>query len=177
MLQKLRHLSRYRGRNIWSLLYGSKWVVAGALIFDEQGRLLLIHHRWRKAWEYPVGASDGMESPLDAARREVREEVGLTPSNLQLLGVDFFHRRTPNGNLLFTFSATVTADQAKQLKLDAFEITGHRWVDRQEALGLISPRLKDRLQELLTAYDNDRVVYLQTGVPVAIPEPRGYDQD
>jgi len=163
MLHKIKHLSKYRSRNIWRLLYGSKWVAAGAIIFDEDGRLLLIKHRWRREWEYPVGASDGRESPLEAARREVGEEVGLQPDNYQLLGVDFFHRRTPNGNLVFTFAATVDAHQSAGLRLDTFEATDYRWVTREEALALISPRLKHRFQELLKAYDHGTPVYLQTG--------------
>lgn len=166
MLRKLRHLSRYRGRNLWLLLYGSKWVAAGALIFDESGRILLIHHRWRKAWEYPVGTSDGLESPLEAARREVKEEVGLNLDHLKLVGVDFFHRRTPNGNLVFTFAAQVPDKAAAKVKLDRFEATEYRWVTREEAEMLISDRLKNRLHELLVAYDAGRTVYLQTGKPV-----------
>lgn len=160
---KLNLLARYQRRNVWMLLFGSKWVVAGALIFNERGELLLIKHRWRGAWEYPAGASTGTESPLAAAKREVHEEVGLTPVNFQLLGVDFFHRRTPNGNLVFTFSATVDDQEAARLKLDPLEVMESRWVSRTQALQIISPRLRHRLYELLKAYDQRITVYLQTG--------------
>jgi 8-oxo-dGTP diphosphatase len=163
VFRKLRHLTRYRGRNLWLLLYGSKWVSAGALIFDEDGRLLLIKHRWRGGWEYPVGATDGTESPLDAARREVHEEVGLSLGNYQLVGVDFFHHHTPNGNLTFTFSATVTQAEIANLKLEAFEATEHRWVTPDEAEQLISDHLKSRLVTMLAAYRSGKPVYLQSG--------------
>jgi 8-oxo-dGTP diphosphatase len=148
------------------LIQGSKWVAAGALIFDDQGRILLIRHRWRQAWEYPMGITDPGESPLDAAQRETYEEVGLKPTDFTLTAVDYFERsRTPNGSLALTFTCKVTAEQAKHIKLDAFEVTDFRWVTRTEALKLISPRLHGRLQELLTAYDTGNTVYLHRGVP------------
>jgi 8-oxo-dGTP diphosphatase len=167
MLRKLKYLPKFQGRSIWRLIYGSKWVAAGALIFDEAGRLLLIRHRWRGGWEYPVGMSDGNESPLEAAKREVYEEVGLKPGNFTLIGVDFFQRRTPNGNLVFTFATTVDAAEAARLKLDKFEATDHRWVTRAEADQLAAPWLRQRLRALFEAYDNHRPVYLETGAAVA----------
>jgi 8-oxo-dGTP diphosphatase len=165
LLRKLKLLRSYRSRDLWRLLYGSKWVAAGALLFDEQGRVLLMHHRWRRAWEYPMGMTDGLESPLETARREVGEEVGLHPDEYTLVGVDFFHRRTPNGNLTFTFAATVTPEQATRLKLDPLEAMASRWVTREEALELIAPRLQRRLREMLRAYDEGAPVYLESGDP------------
>jgi 8-oxo-dGTP diphosphatase len=148
---------------LWRIVTGSKWVAAGAIIFDEQGRVLLIRHRWRQAWEYPVGVADPGESPLQTARREVHEEVGLQPDNFAFLGVDSTTSRHPNGNVIFTFSAHVTPSEATHLKLEVFEARAHRWVSRDEALILISPRLKHRLRLLFEAYDSGKPVYLETG--------------
>ena len=160
-------LVRYGGRSLRLLLHGSKWVAAGALIFDPDGRLLLVRHRFRRAWEYPVGMADGTESPLESAAREVAEEVGLKPQ-LKFVGVDFFHRRTPNGNLVFTFAGTVDQLQIDAMELDKLELTGYRWADRAEALEIISDRHKPRLARLLQAYDEGCPVYLETGQIPAI---------
>jgi 8-oxo-dGTP diphosphatase len=168
MFRRLKHLPKYKGRSLWRLLSGSKWVAAGALIFDDQGRVLLIRHRWRSSWEYPVGMSDGTESPLDAARREISEEVGLHPGHFRLLAVDFFHRRSPNGNLVFSFAATVSPVEAARLKLDPFEATDSRWATRAEALDLVPDWLHDRLKALFTAYDAGQCFYLEDGQ--AIPD-------
>lgn len=151
-------------RRIWRAFHESKWSLAGALIFDPEGRLLLIRSRQRGAWEYPAGAISGRESPLEGCRREVSEEVNLHPADFQFLGVDFFIRPgAPNGALFFTFGATVTAEQAAQVRLQALEATGFRWASRAEAHGLIEPRLAARLGHLLTAYDTGRPVLLQDG--------------
>ncbi|HEY6736130.1 MAG TPA: NUDIX hydrolase [Candidatus Saccharimonadia bacterium] len=166
MFAKIKLLHKYRRRNLWQLLYGSKWVSAGALIFGSDGRILLIKHRWRGQWEYPVGMTDGSESPLATARRELQEEVGLQLGELKLVGVDFFHRRTPNGNLVMTFGGAITHDQAAQLKLDPDEATAYTWATRDEALELVEPWLEKRLRELFSAYDSGCPVYLHKGEPV-----------
>lgn len=162
-MERLRQ--RLEATRLARLLRASKWVAAGALIFDPDGRVLLVKDRFRNAWEYPAGSSIGDESPLDTCRREIAEEVGLKIklADYQLLGVDFFRRRTYHGNLFFTFTAAVTADQAAKLKLQAIEIADARWATREEAIKLISPRLRGRFTELLAAHDAQRPVYLQAG--------------
>src|SRR4029453_19411473 len=52
---------------------------AGGLVFDEQGRVLLIRARdlrGQPVWTLPKGALAPGESSADAALREVREETG-----------------------------------------------------------------------------------------------------
>ena len=51
---------------------------AGALIFDDAGRLLVVNPTYKAHWTVPGGImeADG-ETPWEACRREVHEEVGL----------------------------------------------------------------------------------------------------
>lgn len=153
-----------RALRAWRAQRESKWTLAGALVFDPDGRLLLLQSRQRGEWEYPAGAVDGAESPLEGARREVAEEVGLRPAGFTFIGVDFFDRpNAPNGAVFFTFAAAATATEAAGVRLQALEATAYRWVTRAEALELIAPRLRDRLAALLDAHDAGRPVYLHTG--------------
>jgi ADP-ribose pyrophosphatase YjhB (NUDIX family) len=49
-----------------------------AVIFDEQGRILLFHHTYRKlAWGLPAGGLEHGEDPAEAVQREFREETGI----------------------------------------------------------------------------------------------------
>lgn len=49
-----------------------------ALIFDEQGRILLFKHTYRKyEWGIPGGALEYNEQPADAVVREFYEETGI----------------------------------------------------------------------------------------------------
>ena len=61
-----------------------------AVIFDEQGRVLLVRHSYgRKGWELPGGGRRGKESLEQAVRREVREETGAEVATAELRGVYF----------------------------------------------------------------------------------------
>ena len=54
-------------------------VTAGAVVADAEGRVLLLHHRFRagSGWGIPGGFLEEGEQPEEALRRELREEVGL----------------------------------------------------------------------------------------------------
>ncbi len=49
-----------------------------ALIFDEQGQILLFKHTYRKfEWGVPAGGLEHCEQPIDAVQREFLEETGM----------------------------------------------------------------------------------------------------
>jgi 8-oxo-dGTP pyrophosphatase MutT (NUDIX family) len=61
----------------------------GVLPVDEQGRVWLVgQYRYplhAYSWEIPEGGSPAGESPETTALRELREETGLRPANLELI--------------------------------------------------------------------------------------------
>ncbi|WP_248924607.1 NUDIX hydrolase [Paenibacillus hamazuiensis] len=63
---------------------------AGCTIFDESGRILLVHQTCgRKKWALPGGATEGGESAWEAAVRECREEIGIEVTDMSLTGLYF----------------------------------------------------------------------------------------
>lgn len=61
---------------------------AAAVIFDEQGQLLLVRQSYgRRSWELPGGGRRPKESLEAAVRREVHEEIGAEVASAQLCGV------------------------------------------------------------------------------------------
>jgi ADP-ribose pyrophosphatase YjhB (NUDIX family) len=70
-------------RRVVRLVAPSFTVGAMCVIERADGRVLLIRHLYRKRWGVPGGLLERHETPTDAARREVREEVGL---DVELLG-------------------------------------------------------------------------------------------
>jgi len=61
----------------------------GAMIFDEQGRILLLEHVFRpdSGWGIPGGFISGREQPEAALRRELREEISVELEQVELLFV------------------------------------------------------------------------------------------
>ena len=61
-------------------------VTAGAVVVNEQGRVLLVKHVFRpgSGWGIPGGFINKGEQAEDAARRELREEIGLELDRVEL---------------------------------------------------------------------------------------------
>src|SRR3954453_1136775 len=68
------------------------WVAAGVLVHDEEGRLLMVRPTSKDGWDIPGGYVEPDESPADAARRELREELGVDRQPGRLLVVDWAPR-------------------------------------------------------------------------------------
>lgn len=76
-----------------------------AVIFDEAGRLLCVRLNYAsKRWTTPGGRVETGESPLEALKREVLEETGLSITPRELLGV---YAKPEEDDLVLSFRATV----------------------------------------------------------------------
>ena len=70
--------------------YASSKATAGALVVDDDGRILLARRAfdpYQGYWDIPGGFLEEGEHPLDGLRRELREETGLDVEPLEFLGV------------------------------------------------------------------------------------------
>ncbi len=139
---------------------------AGALIFDGNGRLLILNPTYKSGWSIPGGVmeADG-ETPWQACRREVREECGLEVRSGRLACVDF---RTPRpgrpGGIRFLFDCGALDDASlAAITLQAEEISEYRLVPLDEAFGLLRGPIRRRVR---AAVGRRRCVYLEDGRPV-----------
>ena len=80
----------------WSmrLAHAHFTVTAGAVIFNDKGEVLLLKHRFRagSGWGLPGGFMEKGEQPIDALRRELREEIGLEVEDVKVLAVRSFKK-------------------------------------------------------------------------------------
>jgi 8-oxo-dGTP diphosphatase len=144
---------------------------AGALLFDEKGRILVVKPTYKAGWTIPGGQmeADG-ESPWEACRREVREETGLELTGGRLVCVDFLRPKTHRpGGVRFLFDGGVLrADRRAEVVLQEGELEDHRWATPAEAAELLSGPVGRRVVAALAA---EGFVYLEDGRPV--PEVTG----
>jgi 8-oxo-dGTP diphosphatase len=140
---------------------------AGALIFDEHGRLLILKPSYKKGWTIPGGQieADG-ESPWAACQRETREECGLEVSRGRLVCVDYLRpKRSRPGGARFLFDCGAFTDlQLNAISLQAEEIVDYRLTSLAEALTLLSGPLRRRVS---ASAGTKRCLYLENGRPVA----------
>ena len=79
-------------------------VGAACAIFDDGGRILLVHHSYgRLNWELPGGGAEPGEPPDQTAGRELLEETGIKASIGRLTGVYFELDQAHGAMLHFVF--------------------------------------------------------------------------
>ena len=141
-------------------------VSAGALIFDQAGRLLILKPTYKTGWTIPGGVmeADG-ETPWDACRREVREECGIEVRGGRLACVDFRPGRPGHpGGVRFLFDCGPADDAAlAAIAVQPEEIAEYRLVPLPAALVLLRPPIRRRVR---VGTRRRRCVYLENGRPV-----------
>ena len=140
---------------------------AGALIFDDSGRLLILKPTYKKGWTIPGGQiDDAGESPWEACRRETEEECGLVVRSGRLVCVDFlFPRASRPGGVRFVFNCgTFKSADFKRIRLQEEEIEDHRLAALDEALELLSGPLRRRVSQCA---GREHCIYLEEGRPIA----------
>lgn len=85
-------------------------VTVAAIVFDPEGRVLLVQRHGTQNWEPPGGVLKARESIEDGALREVQEETGLLISVKRLTGV---YKNPRHGVLSLVFRCDPVAGQMR----------------------------------------------------------------
>ncbi|MFE0422785.1 NUDIX domain-containing protein [Streptomyces sp. NPDC058953] len=141
-------------------------MAAGALFSDSQGRILLVRPSYKPGWEIPGGYIETGESPLAACRREVTEELGITPAVGPLLVVDWAPAPTEGDKVLYVFDGgELTLEQFTAIRLAPDELLAADFHPTDTLHNLLVPRLARRVEQAVTARRDGRTRYLEHGTP------------
>jgi 8-oxo-dGTP pyrophosphatase MutT (NUDIX family) len=127
---------------------------AFAVLFDDEGRVLLCHRRDIDAWNLPGGGVEAREAPWDAVVREVREEVGLEAAVVRLTGL---YWKPETDELVFNFECKVLNGTPRA----SDEADAARYFSLDELPSNTAPKQVQRIRD---AIDGDAVALrVQTG--------------
>lgn len=142
-----------------------KRVSVDVLLRDQHGRILLVDPRYKPDWDMPGGMVEANEPLPDAARRELREELGLEVHVGDLLCVDWVAPHGPWDDMLnFIFDGGVlSATEIATLRLVDDELRTYEFCDEDQATQRLRPYVWRRVSVALEALRTGQVRYLQDG--------------
>ncbi|MEU7553242.1 NUDIX hydrolase [Streptomyces sp. NPDC044571] len=129
---------------------------ASVLCTDATGAVVLVEPAYGKPgrWNLPGGGidSDLGETPRAAARREVREELGLDLEPGRLLGVNWAHKPGYPARIRFLYDGGVLdAPTLARIRLNPTELLRWRAVDPGHLRGAVKPSLRRQITACLRA--------------------------
>jgi 8-oxo-dGTP pyrophosphatase MutT (NUDIX family) len=130
-------------------------IAVGVVALDADDRIVLVgQHRYTldaDSWEIPEGGVPPPESPLDGARRELREETGVEATDWnELARLDLSNSITDERAVLF-LATGLTHGEADPEPSEALEV---RWVPFAEALAMT---LDGRITDVMSVAAIQRV--------------------
>ncbi len=102
-------------------------------LLEEDGRFLLVKEGKRPVrgeWNLPAGTLEAGESPVEAAKRECREETGLEVSPKGLLGIYIAERKGERDVVNFVFRSEIESGELSVPEEDT--VIDNGWFSREE---------------------------------------------
>lgn len=139
-------------------------IAAGALFVNDD-RVLLVRKTYGNRWDIPGGYVDRGESPADACRREIREELRIERAPRRLLVHDWAPNGKEGDKILYIFDCGELGADATHIVLAAGELDRWEWVAIEDLSDYLIPRLDRRLRQAFRAYTDSATLYLEHGEP------------
>lgn len=123
-----------------------KEISVGAVVFrkeDDSFKFLILYKKpsnhYRESWDFPRGNIEKNETEEETARREIKEETGITDLNF-IKGfrekIRFFYKR--DGKLVHKEIIYLLAKTEQEKVVLSYEHNDYRWANFDEALNLLT---------------------------------------
>ncbi len=154
----------------WSSVSFPRRLTAAALFLNAKEEILIVRpsDRADDTWFLPGGTVEREESPLQACRRELREELGLDLQLQELLCVEYHFtigRHTESLHFVF-HGGHLSEPQIEAIRLPPDEIAEYSFCPRTDALERLLPTISARVRVALRALQERRTIYLENGIEV-----------
>jgi 8-oxo-dGTP diphosphatase len=146
-----------------------KRVAADVIIRNDAGEVLLVNPNYKPDWDIPGGMAEANEAPIDTARRELLEELGLSVKIGRLLCVDWVPPHGPwDDTVVFVFDGGVLPPASiEALQITDDELSDIRFCTHDEAAKLLRPYVWQRARSALDALESGQAQYVHRGAPIS----------
>jgi len=151
----------------WYANLAAFYAAASVLLTDDDGRVLLVKPNYRDHWLIPGGYVDQHENPHDAAARELREELAISPAIGALLVIDWAPPagKRPRPIINFVFDGGQLGSQQIRVNTEELEVFGFH--HPEQCKDFLPPSIAPRIDAALEARAKGTTIYLAAGATPA----------
>jgi ADP-ribose pyrophosphatase YjhB (NUDIX family) len=134
---------------------------AGMLFLNEKDELLLVKPNYKNHWGIVGGVVDEGESPMSAAVRETKEEIGLDITNPRFLCVYWYPENEEKTEALqFVFyGGKLTHEQIESIALEKKELDEFKFFPLEEACSALAQVTSERVRKCYDSIINKTAFY------------------
>ena len=119
---------------------------SGALIQNSVGEILIVKPVYREGWLLPGGVIEAGESPMEACKRECKEELDIDVDVSELLC--FEYRKATEGQAETTRFIFACGTALEEIRLQEGELSDYRLTSLKNAMSLVDTLTARRLQRI-----------------------------
>jgi len=132
--------------------------IATACLFNEAGHILVVRKRGTRLFMLPGGKIEAEETPLQALRRELHEELGLRIEESQLQALGHFQSRAANEPDHWVeadvFVGLVEGEVQVQAEIEALDWLAPRTQQQEHLAPLLREQVLPALPQRLAAEES-----------------------